>query len=213
MERPFSSPFSSKNLLFFFFGIFTKIYPKICTLYRMHAQFAKTCQVIEDDLFKSTIKRIQVFATKKKEEEKTISFILLSIIIFRKYYCKIFLKIHLFYYHQLIHICRNHCNQLPIYYHYHCEIYAIYPRLDNQFVQRFEHAFVLRLAMRRALSPRDYLNAARRVSREPALSIYVENFTGRPFVSTSTRHDEMESRTDAVINGRARANPVRDVAR
>jgi len=122
------------------------------------------------------------------------------------------LKVHLFYYcHHLIHISRN---QLPIYYHYRCGIYAIYLRLDNQFVQRFEHAFMFAWQCvklyHRAITQRDSP-----VSRDPALSIYVENFTGHPFVSTSTRHDEMESRdtdTDAVINRRARANPVRDVA-
>lgn len=101
------------------------------------------------------------------------------------------MKVHLFYYcHHLIHISRN---QLPIYYHYRCGIYAIYLRLDNQFVQRFEHAFMFAWQCvklyHRAITQRDSP-----VSRDPALSIYVENFTGHPFISTSTRHDEMESR-------------------
>lgn len=101
------------------------------------------------------------------------------------------LKIHPFYYWSSdAHFSQPAAHLLSL----SPRIYAIYPRLDNHLVvQRFEHAFMFVWQCvelyHRTITQRDSP-----VSRDPALSIYVENFTGHPFVSTSTRHDEMESR-------------------
>lgn len=103
-------------------------------------------------------------------------------------------------------------NHPPIHCHYHREIYAIYSRLDNQFVQRSEHASNVTFARqcvefyRRAITDATCWSRANRATW--ALSIFVGNFTGRPFVSTSTRRGKMESPSSRRnISGCARANP------